>query len=65
MKPHTLSFAALGALLSLAGAAQAESDGPQFVVSQRLWQADWDVGFSNPRVHAPSATQPAPAFSTS
>jgi hypothetical protein len=64
MKPHALSSAILAALLSLAGAAQAESDGPQFVVSQRLWQADWDMGFSNPRIIAPSAMQPTPAFST-
>lgn len=64
MKPHTLSFAVLVALLSVAGAAQADSDGPQFVVSQRLWQADWDVGFSNPRIIQPSAAQPMPGMST-
>lgn len=64
MKPHALSFAMMAALSSVTGAAQAESDGPQFVVSQRLWQADWDVGFSNPRMIAPSAAQPLPAFST-
>lgn len=64
MKPHALSFAVLAALSSLAGAAQAESDGPQFVISQRLWQADWNVGFSNPRIIQPSASQPMPAIST-
>lgn len=66
MKPHALSFAVLAALLPLAGSAHAESalDGAQFFVSQRLWQADWEVGVMNPQVMPPTAGQPTPLLRT-
>jgi hypothetical protein len=66
LKPHALSFAVMAALLPLASSVQAESvmDGAQFFVSQRLWQADWEVGVNNPQVIAPAAGQPTPLLRT-
>jgi hypothetical protein len=61
LKPHVLSFAVLAALLPLSSPVRAEStmDRAQFFVSQRLWQADWDISAVDMRLVPPSGTQPA------
>jgi hypothetical protein len=61
-----MSFAVMAALLPLASSVHAESvlDGAQFFVSQRLWQADWEVGVNNPQVIPPKAGQPTPLLRT-
>ena len=61
MKPHALSFAVLAALLPMSSPVRAEStmDRAQFFISQRLWQADWDITAVDMRLIPPSGTQPA------
>lgn len=52
---------ALSALLPMSSSLRAESvmDRAQFFVSQRVWQADWDMTAVDMRLIPPSGTQPA------
>ena len=62
MKPNALSVAVMATLLPLAGSVRADSvlEGAQFFVSQRLWQADWEIGSVAARLTPASAAHPAP-----